>query len=342
MTDKNFVKRILIVDDAAVERKLVGDLLTMFWPTCEVLEASDSTEGLSVVEQQLPDIVLTDLCMPFSGGLDLLAKLREEECLIPVVVLSGKNDAATAVAALQAGAASFVPKSKLATLLEPTISTVLELAATHRNRRRIIGCLASMDLCFELDNDGALVGPLVKYLQDHLGSLRLCDERELVRIGVGLHESLSNAIHHGNLELDSELRQEDESIYYDMAETRKLIWPYCDRKVQVFASLNAERVKFVIRDEGPGFNHQKVLDPTDAENVGRIGGRGLLLIRSFMDKVSYNDRGNEITLLKYTSAGQKLLSKMTESTLADTDVEINLSPEILLLDEEPAESLSVV
>ena len=132
MSDKNFVKKILIVDDAAVERKLVGDLLTTFWPTCEVLEASDGIEGLSLVEQQMPDIVLTDLCMPFSGGLELIAKLREKECLIPVVVLSGKNDAATAVAALQAGAANFIQKSKLATLLESTISTVLELAATHR------------------------------------------------------------------------------------------------------------------------------------------------------------------------------------------------------------------
>ncbi len=163
-----------------------------------------------------------------------------------------------------------------------------------------------------------------------------------MRIGVALHESLSNAINHGNLELDSELRQEDESIYYELAEARRVMWPYCDRKVQFFASLNGERVKFVIRDEGPGFNHQKVLDPTMAENMDRVGGRGLLLIRSFMDEMSYNRRGNELTLQKFTSAGRKLLAKMGEKSLDPADLELEVSGGVILLDEDPEEILEFV
>lgn len=336
MTDKNAVKKFLIVDDSAVERALLRGLLMQHWPHCEILEATDGEEAVVAVEQGMPDLVLTDICMPRSGGLELLAALRDKQSVVPVVAMSGTGDEEMAVAALQAGAASYVPKQKLPQLLVPTIKMVSELAATHRNRRRIIGCLNSMDLRFELDNDSSLVAPLVRYLEDHIGSLRLCDERELVRIGVALHESLSNAINHGNLELDSELRQEEESIYYELAEARKVMWPYCDRKVQFLASLNGERVKFVIRDEGPGFNHKKVLDPTEAENIERIGGRGLLLIRSFMDEVTYNDRGNQITLLKYTTAGRKLLARMTETTLADSKLEIRLSGGVRVLDEEPA------
>ena len=252
--------------------------------------------------------------MPGLGGLELLASLRDKQSLIPVVVMSGVGNEEAAVEALQAGASSYIPKSNLSELLVPTLETVLELAATHSNRRRMIDCLKSMDLRFEFDNEDSLVSPLVRYLEDHIGSLRLCGEPELVRIGVGLHESLTNAMHHGNLEFDSELRQEDESLYHEMREARKLIWPYCDRKVHVFASLNIERLRFVIRDEGPGFNHKKMFDPTAAENLERIGGRGLLLIRSFMDEVSYNDRGNEIALLKYTTAGRKLLAKLIENT----------------------------
>ena len=97
------------------------------------------------------------------------------------------------------------------------------------------------------------------------------------------------------------------------------MWPYCDRRVHVFAALNNDCVRFVIRDEGPGFNHRKVLDPTREENMERIGGRGLLLIRSFMDDVSYNPRGNEITLVKYTSAGKALLAKLAESKTESPD-----------------------
>lgn len=339
MFDKNGVKKFLVVDDSAVERVLLRGLLKQHWPMCDVLEAADGESAVNVFEQGMPDLVLTDICMPGSGGLGLLAALREKKSVVPVVAVSGIGNEELAVTALQSGAASYIPKQKLTTLLAPTINTVMELSATHRNRRRVIGCLNSMDLRFELNNDSTLVAPLVRYLEDHLGSLRLCDEHELVRIGVALHESLSNAINHGNLELDSELRQEDESIYYELAEARKLMWPYCDRKVHFFASLNSERVRFVIRDEGPGFNHKKVLDPTEAENIERVGGRGLLLIRSFMDEVSYNTRGNEITLLKYTSAGRKLVAKMLDKTLGNTTTSFEVSPKVVLLDEEPAEVL---
>jgi anti-sigma regulatory factor (Ser/Thr protein kinase) len=57
--------------------------------------------------------------------------------------------------------------------------------------------------------------------------------------------------------------------------------------------------RFVIRDEGPGFDPHKVPDPTDPENLERESGRGLLLMRSFMDSVAYNPTGNEVTLVKF-------------------------------------------
>ncbi len=120
------------------------------------------------------------------------------------------------------------------------------------------------------------------------------------------------------------------------------MWPYCDRKVQFFASLNGERVKFVICDEGPGFNYQKVLDPTADEQIDRVGGRGLLLIRSFMDEVSYNRRGNEITLQKYTSAGRKLLAKMGEQSRDPANVGLEVSGEVILPDDDPEEILEFV
>jgi anti-sigma regulatory factor (Ser/Thr protein kinase) len=57
-------------------------------------------------------------------------------------------------------------------------------------------------------------------------------------------------------------------------------------------------VTITICDEGPGFDPSSLPDPTDPENIGKISGRGLLLIRTFMDDVKFNDSGNEITLFK--------------------------------------------
>ena len=188
---------------------------------------------------------------------------------------------------------------------------VLELTDNQDNHR-LTQFVSSLDLRLDINNDISLVPPLVCHLLEQITKLRLLDERHLVSLSVALSESLSNAINHGNLEMDSELRQEDESIYYDLADARRVMWPYGDRKVHVLASYSKDRVKFVIRDDGPGFNVSRVKDPTNKENIERIGGRGLLLIRAFMDEVSHNARGNEITLVKYTSAGAELLARMTD------------------------------
>ena len=55
---------------------------------------------------------------------------------------------------------------------------------------------------------------------------------------------------------------------------------------------------FTVRDEGPGFDPSKLPDPTDPANLEKISGRGLLLMRTFMDEVRFNATGNEVTMVK--------------------------------------------
>ena len=57
-------------------------------------------------------------------------------------------------------------------------------------------------------------------------------------------------------------------------------------------------MKYVIRDEGPGFDLKSLPDPRDPVNVERPSGRGMLLMRTFMDLVEYNAMGNMVTLFK--------------------------------------------
>ncbi len=296
MTMKDASQNFLVVDDSRVERTYLRGLLKQRWPDCKVREAESAEGGLAAVHQEAPDLVLTDYCMPHMTGLDLVTELHRTHPQVPVVVITGLGCEQIAVNALQTGAASYVSKSTSRHELISVLTSVLDLAQVQRNRRRVIGCLTGMDLQFEIGNDMSLASPLVRYLQEQTSSLHAFDESQLLRMGVALQESLSNAINHGNLELDSELRQEDESIYYELAETRRVQWPYCDRKVRVLASFRTDQIKFVIRDEGSGFNHVQISDPTDEKNLSRIGGRGLLLIRTFMNNVYHNDRGNEITL----------------------------------------------
>ena len=119
-----------------------------------------------------------------------------------------------------------------------------------------------------------------------------------MRVGLALHEALANAVFHGNLEVSSELRQEDERRFHALARLRRSLRPYCDRKVEVHSTVDRQGARFVISDEGPGFDTASVLPASDETNVLKVGGRGMLLIRAFMDEVQHNETGNRITMIK--------------------------------------------
>src|SRR5439155_21916260 len=70
------------------------------------------------------------------------------------------------------------------------------------------------------------------------------------------------------------------------------------RPVHIVASVSPAKASYLIRDEGKGFDPSILPDPTDPANLEKPSGRGLLLIRTFMDEVNHNAVGNEITMTK--------------------------------------------
>ena len=74
-----------------------------------------------------------------------------------------------------------------------------------------------------------------------------------------------------------------------------------------------EKAVFTIRDEGPGFNPSTLPDPTDAANLEKPGGRGVVLMRTFADEISYNETGNEVTLVKYRDPEESALLALEQA-----------------------------
>ncbi len=293
---------ILVADYSPVERRLVGALLTRQLPDVTVTYASDGLQALDEIAKASFDAIVTDYQMPNLDGLELVERAASLCPGVPVVVITGCGSEAMAVRALEAGAASYIAKQDIDHRLIETVGNVLALSQSRKCRRRLISSLTMQSAHFVLENDVALITPLITWLQDQLATVKLCNDTQVLRIGVALHETLVNAIYHGNLELDSELRQEDETLFYDLADQRRHDAAYAARRVHVQATASREMVRYVIRDEGPGYDVHRVADPTDEEHLMRVGGRGMLLIRSFMDEVEHNSKGNEITLVKYINA----------------------------------------
>ena len=200
--------------------------------------------------------------------------------------------------ALRAGASNYVSKTSLAKNLVETLRQVFTVVDGDRKRRKILDCQTHRSFGYVLENDPDLISPLVGRVQEDLVAFRIGDETTRMRIGVALQESLANALYHGNLECSSELRQDDERIFYGLANERCAIEPFRSRRIHFDSTVDAEAARFVIRDEGPGFDTSSLDKPFDPEDLLKIGGRGMLLIRTFMDKVSHNETGNQITLMK--------------------------------------------
>ncbi len=96
-------------------------------------------------------------------------------------------------------------------------------------------------------------------------------------IRLAVEEALINAIKHGNK--------------YDRQKT-----------VTVSTDVAGDKTAITIADEGKGFDPSAVPDPTDDENLEKPCGRGIMLMRAYMDEVAYNQRGNEVRLVKHKTA----------------------------------------
>ncbi|MFW6353153.1 MAG: ATP-binding protein, partial [Verrucomicrobiota bacterium] len=99
-------------------------------------------------------------------------------------------------------------------------------------------------------------------------------ERTLFAVKLAIEEAVINAIKHGN-QLDT------------------------TKKVNVEFVIDEDKVTISVADEGEGFDPDSVPDPREDGNIASDYGRGLLLIRAYMDSVEFNDKGNKVTMIKY-------------------------------------------
>src|SRR2546426_11303104 len=118
--------KILVVDDHPLIQEALTQLLPQLRDDIEVLNAVTADEATGILDDE-PEVslVLLDLALPGTRGLDLLADLMQDYPGVPVVVLSATHDQATVTAALAAGARGFIPKTANSTALVEALQQVV-------------------------------------------------------------------------------------------------------------------------------------------------------------------------------------------------------------------------
>ncbi len=294
--------KILIVDDSPIDRRLAGRLLVKEsdWT---VEDAVDGRDALVKIERAAPDMIVTDLTMPEMDGLTLVEEVKNRFPTIPVVLMTSMGSEEVAIKALRAGAAGYVPKRRLAEDLHTTVSRLLVTLRQSRTRFELLQRMSRFECAFSLENETDMVLSLPSYTQELLKSMRLMDDNEYLRMSVAVEEALLNALYHGNLEVASELLDKDHTAFHDLVKLRATLPPYRDRRIHFSVKVTPQEAVFTVRDQGPGFDPSALPDPVAPGYLERAHGRGILLMRSFMDEVHFNARGNEVTLTKKRSLG---------------------------------------
>jgi serine/threonine-protein kinase RsbW len=134
------------------------------------------------------------------------------------------------------------------------------------------------DLVLELPTDIHTIEHAVEFVMSRCTTCTEQAKRLDLNFRVGLTEALSNAMLYGN--------PDDPSA-----------------RVLVEVTLVRGCLQATIKDQGAGFDPTSVPDPTRPENITRPCGRGIFLMRELLDEVSYNDRGNEVTLVLRLESG---------------------------------------
>jgi two-component system nitrogen regulation response regulator NtrX len=180
--------RILIIDDEANIRRMVGALLKS--EGFEVSEAANGNAGLLALPEVKPDLVLLDLMMPPGpDGLATLEKIRTTDEEIPVIMMSGKAQLADAVRAVQSGAFQFLEKPLAPESLLVAVRSAEALVRTQAENRALRA---------QLGPQQELVGtsPAMETVRQAIAQVAPTDARVLILGGSGTGKELvANAIH---------------------------------------------------------------------------------------------------------------------------------------------------
>jgi CheY-like chemotaxis protein len=305
------VPTVLVVDDSAADRRLVGGLLERAGGL-SIEYANNGKEAIDRFQSSVPDLAVTDLIMPEMDGLALVASVKSEFPLVPVVLMTARGNEEIALAALRAGAAGYVPKRILAQDLASTVKRILAASREDRSLSRLMHRLVNNQSSFVLHNDPSLIPLLLGYLQQVLRCMQLEDELDRLRIRLAIEEAVLNALYRGNLEISPRLEQSDRVAFQQLVEERAAEPPYRDRRVHVSWTIARDGLTVVVKDDGSGFDTALSASRADNVDFDTVFGRGLLIMRTFMDEVRYSATGNEVTLVKRTIP-------VDESSFADAD-----------------------
>ena len=278
--------RILIVDD---DPDIHALLLSSLKDTgCLADCASSGSQALALLQSKAYDLVLSDVMMPGLDGLELLHQIQQRHPSTPVVVMTAQNTPEILIRSIREKAYAYFSKPFSPDAVLEMVNSALEKPA-GRDDIEVLSARPGW-IALRLRCKMETADRLLRFFREIQLDLAADEQND---VAFAFRELLINAIEHGG-KLDPE------------------------KKVDVACIRLSSALIYYVRDPGEGFSFDKLAhaavanapdDPVSHVAVRqaaglRPGGFGILLMRDIADELVYNEKGNEVLLVKYTPAAR--------------------------------------
>ncbi|MFH0976327.1 MAG: response regulator [Spirochaetota bacterium] len=291
---------VAVVDDEEEIRSVLHKKLSKIGLNVVTFAEAENLLDILKKNEASVDLIISDIRLPGIDGIELLRHIDKLNNPMPVLLITGHGNIEHAIQALRYGAYDFIRKPFELNEILSTVNRILR----NKREEKIVDNLGQYILyekrLFEIPSDTTACNVITYVLTKDLTSAGFCNRTTSGNISLALKEAIDNAIIHGNLEISSDVIETKEiKDFYEEVNRRKNLKKYSDKKVTVYYELVSEYVEYIIEDDGQGFDYSLLPDPRDPENFFKNSGRGLLIIRTLMDEVDWNTKGNTIRLRKY-------------------------------------------
>jgi DNA-binding response OmpR family regulator len=270
-------RNVLIVDDERDTREILASLVQA--RGYESIQLDSGGAVADAVRAHKPDLILLDLMLPDVDGFAICERLKRdrETNLIPVILVTALNDANHRLSGVRVGANGYLTKPFTPEQLFGAIDTALAWRDEHSDHG------TTGEINFDIRSEPTYLAQTNDLLADLYAHTPLT-ERQVKDLKQVVLEMGGNAIEWGH---------------------RK----NADLVLRITYRIDSEKVTIVIKDQGPGFNPSQIPHAASEEDpIGHLdvrnelgireGGFGIMLAKGLVDDFRYNDKGNEVTLIK--------------------------------------------
>jgi DNA-binding response OmpR family regulator len=270
-------RNVLIVDDERDTNDILASLVQA--RGFEPIQLFSGESVHDAVLEHKPDLILLDLMLPDVDGFAICERLKRnrETNLIPVILVTALNDAHHRLSGVRVGANGYLTKP----FTPDQLFAAIDIALAWRNEHFDHGTHGEIN--FDIRSEPTYLQQTNDLLADLYAHTPLT-ERQVKDLKQVVNEMGGNAIEWGH---------------------RK----NADLVLRITYRIDSEKVTLVIKDQGPGFNPTQIPHAaSDEDPIGHLdvrnelgireGGFGIMLARGLVDDFKYNEKGNEVTLIK--------------------------------------------